>query len=412
MWQFLLAAAVAGSTGFVANHLLHQPTPTNNPFGADRPTSQEDSSAHHLPPPGDEVFRFSSSGSGEKLSKKGKKKKKQKKKKDKEKKTEEEGEEESAQKKEFGRGGLGDERKKVGRGRRRVHVCLKRRKTGKNCEKRPQCGSCLSKDGSSFNWGLGLGLMYMMSAEKSEIRKLNTAVDETAKVVKELKTELYSRKLSQFFSGEETKVLDVTSSKKSQKTVRNVDDGKVSGQIASHEGECASSVLTEELQDFKMTELEAELESELQKLPWSMGEASSTDEYNIIKMGTGASGERLHEQADESLGLHYSNGVSPHLLKQKLSHVLIEQQENHIVELESELHVTRSKLNEKEAELRALKDCVRRLSNISLSAVSEEDIDARLGDLGEEEEDDDVVGSESSKSPGVVVGMKRPNLQL
>ncbi|KAI4364266.1 hypothetical protein MLD38_020382 [Melastoma candidum] len=387
MWQFLLAAAVAGSTGFVANHLLHQPTPTNNPFGADRPTSQEDSSAHHLPPPGDEVFRFSSSGSGEKLSKKGKKKKKQKKKKDKEKKTEEEGEEESAQKKEFGRGGLGDERKKVGRGRRRVHVCLKRRKTGKNCEKRPQCGSCLSKDGSSFNWGLGLGLMYMMSAEKSEIRKLNTAVDETAKVVKELKTELYSRKLSQFFSGEETKVLDVTSSKKSQKTVRNVDDGKVS-------------------------ELEAELESELQKLPWSMGEASSTDEYNIIKMGTGASGERLHEQADESLGLHYSNGVSPHLLKQKLSHVLIEQQENHIVELESELHVTRSKLNEKEAELRALKDCVRRLSNISLSAVSEEDIDARLGDLGEEEEDDDVVGSESSKSPGVVVGMKRPNLQL
>ncbi|KAI4378743.1 hypothetical protein MLD38_016180 [Melastoma candidum] len=366
MWQFLLAAAVAGSTGFVANHLFQHPTPTTNPFVADRPTSQGDGSFHHLPPPGDEVFRFSSPGSGEKPRKKGKMKNKKT-----EEAEEEDEEDKSTQKIELGgRGsvmGLGDEMRKVGRGRRKVHVCLKRRKTGKNCEKRPQCGSCLSKDGSFFNWGLGLGLMHMLSAEKSEIRKLNAAVDETVKVVKELKTELYSSKI---FMGEKTHVLDVSLSNKSQKTIRSADDVKLSGQIASHEGECASSVLIEELHDFKMTELEAELESQLQKLPWSMAEASSTDES---KMGTGASGERLHEQADESLGLHYSNGVLPHLLKQKPSHVLIQQQEKHIVELESELHSTRSKLNEKEAELRALKDCVRRLSNISLSAESDEE---------------------------------------
>lgn len=65
-----------------------------------------------------------------------------------------------------------------------------------------------------------------------------------------------------------------------------------------------------------------------------------------------------------------SHGVVPAELDQKLCHLLIEQQEHQIGELESELNVAQSKLNEKEAELQALKDCVRRLTEFSLTNAS------------------------------------------
>lgn len=64
------------------------------------------------------------------------------------------------------------------------------------------------------------------------------------------------------------------------------------------------------------------------------------------------------------------SGVLPSELDQKLCHLLIEQQESQIVELESELRQTHSKLHEKEAELQALKDCVRRLTEFSLGSAS------------------------------------------
>jgi len=72
----------------------------------------------------------------------------------------------------------------------------------------------------------------------------------------------------------------------------------------------------------------------------------------------------------QSLVAFQSGGVSPAELRKKLSDVLIKQQENHIVELESELNLAYSQLKEKEAELQALKDCVKRLTEFSLSTVS------------------------------------------
>lgn len=64
------------------------------------------------------------------------------------------------------------------------------------------------------------------------------------------------------------------------------------------------------------------------------------------------------------------DGVLPSELDNKLCHLLIEQQENQIMGLESELHLAQSQLHEKEAELQALKDCVRRLTEFSLSTIS------------------------------------------
>lgn len=72
------------------------------------------------------------------------------------------------------------------------------------------------------------------------------------------------------------------------------------------------------------------------------------------------------------MGFHEAegHGVVPAELDQKLCHLLIEQQEHQIVELESELNSAQSKLHSKEAELQALKECVRRLTDFSLSTVS------------------------------------------
>lgn len=82
------------------------------------------------------------------------------------------------------------------------------------------------------------------------------------------------------------------------------------------------------------------------------------------------SAKGFHELEGQNSNSYQFHGVLPAELDQKLCHVLIEQQENQIVDLESELHLAQSKLHEKEAELQALKDCVKRLTEFSLSTVS------------------------------------------
>ncbi|KAK4833533.1 hypothetical protein QYF36_006801 [Acer negundo] len=286
--------------------------------------------------------------------------------------------------------------------RRRVAVCLKKRRTIKNVSAKR--GSCSSKDSSLFNWGLGVGIMYMMSAGKAEISKLNTTMDETAKVVQELKSELRKRKSShslqdftsantEKISGKETEQVLI----KSRNGNGDFIDNKVFGFPRVDDGEYESSVLTEE-QDpevREMDQLEAEFESELQKLPWYTAEALGHEDMK----------PNLDESSDYCQGL----GVSPSELKQKLSHLLIKQQENQIVDLESELHSAQSKLCEKETELQALKDCVKRLTEFSLSTVSDGETEAQPEgqECTREWNCNNQIELESMKK-SVVVGMKRP----
>lgn len=147
-------------------------------------------------------------------------------------------------------------------------------------------------DGSLFGWGLGVGIMYMMSAGKSEISKLNIAVDETAKVVQELKSEIDKKRSSYHlgisaFASEVDAVPNKNYSKHTQLAIDNFGTGnrdpndiKFSGRLVIDDGEYASSVLTEEPEPrmHEINQLEAELESELQKLPWCIAEASHQEE--------------------------------------------------------------------------------------------------------------------------------------
>lgn len=80
--------------------------------------------------------------------------------------------------------------------------------------------------------------------------------------------------------------------------------------------------------------------------------------------------QRFAQNEELDADIFHNRGVLPAELDQKLCHVLIQQQESQLEELENELHSAHSKLHQKEVELQALKDCVKRLTEFSLSAVS------------------------------------------
>ncbi|KAM7531761.1 hypothetical protein LguiB_035171 [Lonicera macranthoides] len=278
---------------------------------------------------------------------------------------------------------------------KRFAVCLKKRRTSRNSTAYSE-----SKDSPSFGWGLGVGIMYMMSAGKAEISRLNTVMDETAKVVQELKSEIAKRK--------SYRKLHVLSSKAEGNTHSEKIGGKSIQPVIPKsntenfdEVECPSSVLSEEpqLEELEMYQLEAELESELQKLPLCTSETSCGEEGTSYNLKKEVPAEEFYERKCQNSESDQYVGVKPTELDQKLCHLLIEQQEGQIVDLESELQQTHSRLHEKEAELQALKDCVRRLTQVSLASASDEETEAQTGDgvYGK-------IGTESKKS---MIGIKR-----
>lgn len=76
-----------------------------------------------------------------------------------------------------------------------------------------------------------------------------------------------------------------------------------------------------------------------------------------------------YSQENEGQVPHFSQlyGVTPSELDNKLCHLVIDQQEKQISELESELALVQTRLHEKEVELQALRDCVRRMAEFSSS---------------------------------------------
>ncbi|KAL2554457.1 hypothetical protein Fot_08076 [Forsythia ovata] len=307
---------------------------------------------------------------------------------------------------------------------KRFSVCLKKRRTGKNAA--GKCESCASKDGS-FGWGVGVGIMYMMSSGKADISRLNSAMDETTKIVQELKAEISRRKASRHLhfpishNEAETNKMHIDGRSRPLLTKSSIDSrDNVKAFVLTEEGEGASMALMEDQQPevLEMDQLEAELESELQKLPWCATEGSGSEGRTDIFYSTIEFDKEhmiLAEQAEvfaeEHLQTDYQNsnpiqfnGVLPSELDKKLSHLLIEQQKSEIVELETELHSTHSKLQEKETELQALKDCVKRLTEFSLASVSDDETNGQVEDEKTIYEEQEKTGLVLRKS---IVGMKR-----
>ncbi|KAL0719754.1 hypothetical protein Bca4012_069078 [Brassica carinata] len=376
MWQVILGAAIAGSTGLVARRFF-------NPF-----SPPEDHGEEHepvvAPPVGigflgspcektNSVFRFCSSGSAG-----------------------------------SGSGSSPGFRKSSGVSCKvKVRGLMKPKKTkkknnggGSEIENRSGnaslkkartlgAASASERDHSTFSSALGVCMMYMMSAEKNEISKLHTATEETVKVIQELKDELSRIKSLQGFQ-------DVKSSGKScqgdPKNSEIASREESLGTKSGNGGEYASSVLTDEPEQeaVEMEQLEMELESELQKL--NLAETSE-----------------LMEECKDLVNVSESyqcGGISASELDKKLSRLLIEQQEGQINELEAELQTTQSKLQEKEAELQALKVCVRRLTEFPLLDRSDDEHEQYMNQETSVSWNQHNQTDKEERKP--IVGMKRP----
>ncbi|KAH1258599.1 hypothetical protein GmHk_03G008282 [Glycine max] len=217
-------------------------------------------------------------------------------------------------------------------------------------------------------------------------------MDKMAKTVEELKSELIIRKSSRahqvldYFgnigmecckmSGRDDEIM--LKQTKSELRDNNV---KFWNLPVNDNGECETSALTEDSDPLvlEMDQLEAELEfDQLQKLP---GHPVDTNFHEEIrpKLDEVKFPKEGHDRIDDlNFNSSQYHGVSPSELNQKLCQLLIEQQKNQIAELESELNVAQSKLQEKEAELQALKNCITLLSELPLSTVSGKIMKLRL----------------------------------
>ncbi|KAI4300246.1 hypothetical protein L6164_033643 [Bauhinia variegata] len=438
MWPVLLAAAVAGSTGLVAKHFLStsnadpeekskqcNETSEDPGFPFDTENLEGSTSQHLVVPSGfdesgfehnfqkqDELFTFSSLGSSR---------------------SRQHGlrfrNNRFRKKPVFGcRGSKNgfrvaakveqtsdvEVRSEQRKGGRRLPFCLKRRKITKNVAAKAGC--CSSKDSSLFEWGLSIGTMYTMSIAKAEINNLSKAMEETARVVHEINYELNRRKSPHSQQNLNPVNIEMNYGKMSARHnevildmrksgLRDI-DVKILSLPVSEDGECGSSALTEEPDRpvLEMDQLEAELQFELQKLPGCTIGGTCHEEMRSNLHEIEFTDERGHGTDNQNF-YYQSHGVSASELHQKLSHLLIEQQENQIVELESELRLAQSKLDEREAELQAMKDCVTRLTEFSLSTISDDETQACTDETGSSHWNSNNIDFESKQS---VVGMKRP----
>ncbi|XP_022640883.1 uncharacterized protein LOC106770273 [Vigna radiata var. radiata] len=397
MWHLLLVVAVAGSTGFVTKRFLNNHRnagevenanihdPSAFTFSSSESASQRDG-----------IFTFSSSKSL----------------------TQQDGPKSrrSRASKNGVRAPKVEVRPEQRNGGRRLRFLLKKREIAKSVAAKSPF-HCF-KDNSLFSWGICFGIMHMMSAGKAEINKLNETMNETAKLVQELKSEVNKRKSSCDLQNLDSVGYGVRNSSKIRG--RNVamhnntnnepedTDLKIWSPVVNDSGECGSSALTEEPepQVLEMDQLEAELEFELQKIsgcttgaPWYEETEPNLNEFEAPDDG-------YHGKDDWNFNYSESHGVSASELHQKLSHLLIKQQENQIVELESELHQAQSNLREKEAELHALKNCVKHFTELSLSTVSDDETQALTDSKGTSYcGNNNIMDFESKPS---IVGTKRP----
>ncbi|CAH9096141.1 unnamed protein product [Cuscuta europaea] len=413
MWQVALGAALAAGSGFLAKQLIQSNAPkSDQPVDRNSLTSpefavQDSTFTEEIPTKCESlgvesIFRFSSSERGPNKQKKkpgcgsgrnngnaeGLKRN---------------GDGKVVKKCGFKKSDVGVDHESSGRGKK-FYVCLKKRRTNRTAP--GKCDNCSSKGNSVFGWGVGIGMMCMMSARRGEMNKLNIAMDETSKAVQELKDQLSRSRTS--LSSHSSKSEDIREEHTETAFVKsfnqNINGKRIFSFPVTEEGEYASSVLTEEMQPeaIELNHLEAEFTSELQKLHGCNPDGSD--------FGMGALAEGFHDEVD--LNHPYEpNGVHPSELNQKLCQVLIEQQGSQIAELETELQMSHRKLHQKESELQALKDCVRRLTDFSLSSDSDDDLEVRTRCIvDEEEEKKQTKSAEFRKS--AMVGNKRESMEF
>lgn len=252
-----------------------------------------------------------------------------------------------------------------------------------------------------FNFGLGFGVVFMVTSSKKEIEKLRELQEQTERLVKDLKQEVSRRNLSYDSSQMLQSREDLLSEYRyAKREIEDTKDKKVfasqnlSGSLESgiSGNECnssAHSIITTEStpEQSGMAQLEAELEAELERMEldltterscergiFSGSEMQDNMVYNDLNV-SGISGKKSSHDQEDVDRTNYS--VSPIELERRLHEVLQKKQEDHIAELEADLKITEDELLDKEKELSWWKENVLQLleeNNEGTTAPGDESI--------------------------------------
>lgn len=230
-------------------------------------------------------------------------------------------------------------------------------------------------DEQLFNFGLGFGVVFMVTSSKKEIEKLRELQKETERLFKDLKEEVSRRN----FSNDSSQIVqngkdmlseyhyakrEIEDTKDRMAFVSQSSSGRLESGISGNE--CNSSaqsiITTESTPELSgMAQLEAELEAELERMElnltaersceletFSGSEIPGNIVYNDLNV-SGIPGKKSnHDQED---GDRASYGVSPIELERRLHELLQKRQEDRIAELEADLKITEDELVDKEKEL-------------------------------------------------------------
>lgn len=230
-------------------------------------------------------------------------------------------------------------------------------------------------DEQLFNFGLGFGVVFMVTSSKKEIEKLRELQKQTERLVKDLKQEVSRRNFSidssqivqsgeDFLSEDRYAKREIEDTKDKMFFVGQNLSGRLGSGISGNEcNSSAQSIITTEStpQHSGMAQLEAELEAELERMELDLTAERSCERGifsgsempdNIVYSDLNASGipEKKSNQDQEDIDrTNYS--VSPIELERRLHELLQKRQEDHIAQLEADLKITEDELLDKEKEL-------------------------------------------------------------
>lgn len=244
---------------------------------------------------------------------------------------------------------------------------------------------CDSESESLVGFGVGIAVLFMVSSSKREIEKMGKVLKETEDLVSDMRKDLDERKARSHMplvnvgvvGNDNLPTVKIKYAAAQEQATPNTDchiDSFCEDSL-SDDDESIRSVLTEEhvQGDWHMSDLEAELEAELEIMKSNMeGNDSSQKQVNHANSGECSAGyDSEDDNASSTLEVDEINYmVSTIELERKLWEVFQQRQEERIMELEGTLELALNKLHAKEKELLWWKDRACSLMEHSSRATS------------------------------------------
>ncbi|KAM0943437.1 putative protein POLAR [Dioscorea sansibarensis] len=239
-----------------------------------------------------------------------------------------------------------------------------------------------SKDVSSLNLGMGVGLIFLLVRSTTEFNKMTELRKEMEMLLRDVKCEI--RKKDTMSTRADSTSISFSVSDSSRNKITSENYGSSLHAIRTHcptefkgsRSKC--EIISESKHCLKMDEMEAELEAEFQRLHLDLeGNNSSVLPQHLetpLADGGSSPTESLSEifDGDDDINNDGSSeqfGVSPRELERKLHELLEAQQQGRIAELESALELAERRLQEKEMEICWWKDTAKLASHCKDAAL-------------------------------------------